>query len=335
MECDSITNLCLDILRGKIKKLETQHLHLFNTIQISDINNYKELRHFAQLYIQYKFNKIRNYFKMDISCDGLNGITLSASFENLISQCSDLQKTKCLENKILNSGNNLRLYEQNKLLSNTIIHTDSSSKINPLTVIPIHNPNLPNNQVLIDISLWKILFLSNESPSTYLKIINKNNITYSLINGYHEDGEALLYVSSSFNSISDIITIQDCNLDTIKSISLLLLYDKSNDISSLNDNIVKDLLIEYLSELRILKLGHIIYILYDNNISLFYRIEKIITVNDININIGKISPISDDISIEVLFETKQDLINKFIEYFEYTHVSYDSELFNSTINNIL
>ena len=165
-----------------------------------------------------------------------------------------------------------------------------------------------------------VLGKSRGKVQIHLKISSLTDDIYPVyvsINGYHEDGKDILYVSPSVKDSLSLsgnnsnLIIQSCILSTVKTIYLLYLHETNN--INISDEIIRNTLINKLSDYGVLQLGDILPIRFENTI-LYYRIERLISSNNDDIIAVKIPQIGQNVNVEISEETLDELVQKYMDY---------------------
>jgi hypothetical protein len=151
-----------------------------------------------------------------------------------------------------------------------------------------------------------------EAPSQYhLKITSNTAMqypTFAQISGYHDNGDHGTVVKVSEEVMSDLdnytglVTISDCILEPVETINLFLY--RNGDIGMINEDQIKERLIDHLSNAGAVIVGDVINISVGTEMS--YSVDKLITRSG-EVYAAAISPVSTDVKISLDAEKTEDL----------------------------
>jgi hypothetical protein len=224
---------------------------------------------------------------------------------------------KSIWKKIFNTQVERRLIAEDLLyqsLVNDIDPTDIENLSNDMVVNILGEDNIIG---LIGVERYNEYNPSNKQIN--IRINGSSHPIYAIINGYHTRGKEIVEISEELNEELNAygyeeLTMESCHLETVDKVKLLLLYN-SNDFGDISEDAVKERLIDVISEMKILEVGSIIPVTI-NKISLKYQIESIQTDKNEFVGAGKISETSQEIGVEIDYESKDVYKNKILEYLQ-------------------
>lgn len=299
----NIIEECLKILGGE-RKLSEEQLKLFDEF---GMNKLKDILEFSENLIQTELMNIND----DPEFGKLYGKNLMLTYQD------ELHKKK--QRDELNNMKSIMFlmrHNQRKLLKTKYEGIKYNRKIlKPITVTPIINNKLSGRTVVIDKKSW--LKLMDNKKTEHQCIVELNHDTYCLVCDYHQEDKHMIYVSEKVyndlldydGNMSDDISMVDSHIESIKELTLRLLYKKRENDYLIDDDKIANLMINDLSNLKILNVGDIIKIdQYE------YMIISITNTKNHLVRSGKIN--HTDVLIKLEIETKNELIKELMKYKE-------------------